>query len=90
MALYEARAGIWDGCGVGTVRGPGLKTMDLSFSKRFNITEPQNLEFRVEAINIPNTPILLSSNVTAGSGATGQITSSQGARNIQFGLKYNF
>ena len=93
--------GTFGTCGVGTVRGPGLHTMDLSLSKKFNITERQNLEFRAEAINFTNTPILNAPSDTLGGSSTvpfnpsnpqgfGAVTSSQGARNIQFGLKYNF
>jgi Carboxypeptidase regulatory-like domain/TonB dependent receptor len=88
-------------CGVGTVRGPGLATADLSLSKMFNFTERQNLEFRVEAINFTNTPIFNTPNTTVpglsvskgnniGIGNFGTITSAQGARNIQFALKYHF
>ncbi|MBV9296851.1 MAG: hypothetical protein JO145_14865, partial [Acidobacteriaceae bacterium] len=78
-------------CGVGTVRGPGLHTVDLSLSKRFYVTEHQNLEFRAEAINFTNTPILAGPGSSENSVTTlGRITNSQGARNLQFGLKYNF
>lgn len=35
----------------------GLKQVDLSLSKRFRITERQNVEFRFDAINAFNTPI---------------------------------
>jgi hypothetical protein len=98
---YAAPAlGTFGNCGVGTVRGPGLHTVDLSLSKTFAITERQNLEFRAEAINVSNTPILNApnpnlpssniSNGNFGNGNFGQITSSQGARNIQFALKYHF
>jgi hypothetical protein len=84
-------AGTFGNCGVGTVRGPGLKTADLSASKRFFITEQQNLELRGEFINFTNTPIL---NTPARSVANpltlGLVTGSQGARQIQIGLKYNF
>ncbi len=76
-------------CGIGTIRGPGLHTADLSLTKLFSITEHQNLEFRAEAINFTNTPILNAPSVGIGT-TLGQITSSQGERNIQFGLKYNF
>jgi hypothetical protein len=87
-------------CGNSTVRGPGLHTADLSLSKRFVITERQNLEFRAEAINFTNTPILnapkavvpgkVVSNGEFGLGNFGRITSSQGARQLQFALKYHF
>jgi hypothetical protein len=82
-------AGTFGSCGVATVRGPGLKTFDFSVLKFFTITERQNIEFRSEFINLTNTPILNSPN--AGLGSTlGLLQSSQGARNIQFALKYNF
>jgi hypothetical protein len=76
-------------CGVGTIRGPGLHTVDLSLTKLFPFTEHQNLEFRAEAINVSNSVILNGPSTTIGS-SLGQITSSQGERNIQFALKYNF
>ena len=76
-------------CGVGTVRGPGLHTVDLSVSKHFNVTERQNIELRGEFLNVSNTPILNAPSRSIGSNL-GRINSSQGARNIQLGLKYNF
>ncbi|MBV8552488.1 MAG: carboxypeptidase regulatory-like domain-containing protein [Acidobacteriaceae bacterium] len=77
-------------CGVGTIRGPGISTVDLSLTKTFPITERQNLEFRAEAINFTNTVILNGPSESATSSTLGQITSSQGQRNIQFALKYSF
>ncbi len=82
--------GTFGTCGIGDVRGPGLHTVDLSLSKRFYFTEHQNLEFRAEAINFTNTPILAGPGDSENSVNLGRITNSQGARNIQFGLKYNF
>ncbi len=76
-------------CGVGTVRGPGLHTLDMSFIKFFKFTESKDLEFRGEFINFTNTPILNSPNAGFGSGL-GLLQSSQGARNIQFGMKFHF
>jgi len=73
-------------CGVGTFRGPGLRTFDLSLQKDFPISESKRLEFRSECINFTNTPILNAPGVWIG-GGFGQIQGSQGARNIQFGLK---
>ncbi len=81
--------GTFGTCGVGTVRGPGLHTFDMSLDKFFNFTEHDKLEFRAEAINLTNTPILNSPN--AGLGSTlGLIQSAQGARQIQFALKFLF
>ncbi len=92
--------GTFGNCGVGTIRGPGLHEADLSLSKAFAFTERQNLELRAEAINFTNTPILgapgisvpgaVVANGNFGIGNFGTITSSQGARNIQFALKYHF
>ncbi len=92
-------SGTFGTCGVGTVRGPGLKTADLSATKQFHVTESQYLELRGEFINFTNTLILNASNssTSARSVATpasranlGYFNSSQGARQIQIGLKYNF
>jgi hypothetical protein len=82
-------AGTFGTCGVGTVRGPGLHTLDLSLNKFFNITETQKLQLRAESINFTNTPILNSPDTGLGT-TLGRISSSQGARNIQFALKYYF
>jgi hypothetical protein len=88
-AFGPAAPGTFGTCGVGTVRGPGLHTLDLSLAKYFKITERQQIEFRAEAINFTNTPILNSP--SAGLGTTlGLVNSSQGARNIQFAMKYLF
>ncbi len=82
--------GSFGNCGVGTVRGPGLTTADLSLNKHFRFTEAQNLEVRGEFINALNHPILNAPDNTFGSTTFGVIQSSQGARNIQVSLKYNF
>lgn len=92
--------GTFGNCGVGTISGPPLHTLDFSLSKTFKFTERQNLEFRAEAINLTNTPILNAPADTLPAGFKGTdpttwsgfglITSSQGERNIQFGLKYHF
>jgi hypothetical protein len=66
-----------------------LHNLDLSVSKFFPITERQKLEFRSEFTNFTNTPILNSPN--AGLGSTlGLLQSAQGARQVQFALKYLF
>ena len=87
--------GTFGSCGVGTLRGPGLSTLDLSLAKFFPITERYNVEFRSEFVNFTNTPILNSPNT--GLGATmGLLQGSGGAnlgnfgRQIQFALKFHF
>ena len=91
-AAFAAPApGTFGSCGVGTVRGPGLGTLDLGLQKRFSITETKWVEFRSEFINFTNTPILnIDYGTQALGGGLGQIQSSQGPRNIQFALKLFF
>lgn len=89
-SYVPATPGSFGNCGIGTVRGPGIATADLSVSKRFAFTEAQNLEVRGEFINAFNHPILYAPNTTLGNTNFGVIQSSTGARNVQIGLKYNF
>ena len=79
--------GTFGTCGVGTVRGPGLSTADLSIQKEFPLRELKRLEFRVELFNAANTPIFNSPN-TFLTFNPGLVDSSQGERNIQFALKF--
>jgi hypothetical protein len=82
-------AGTFGNCGVSTLRGPGLETLDFNLAKYFAVTEHQRLELRGEFINLTNTPILNSP--TRGIGTTlGLLQGSQGARNVQIALKYTF
>ncbi len=77
---------------VGILRAPGYFNMDSSIGKKFNISEKNYFDFRVEFFNIFN-------HVSFGPpgrditspGTFGALTSQIGApRNIQFGLKYHF
>jgi Carboxypeptidase regulatory-like domain len=84
-------------CGVTPVRGPGLNDVDLTLQKTFNISESKKVEFRTDFTNLFNHPILTSPNSGCGGGAgdacafgLGQITTSEGERNIQFALKFYF
>jgi hypothetical protein len=81
--------GTFGTCGVGTVRGPGLATGDLSIHKEFLLREFKRLEFRAEFFNATNTPILNSPSTFLGFNL-GLISSSQGERNIQFALKFYY
>ena len=71
------------------MRGPGLHTFDMTLQKNIPITESKYFEFRAEFLNFTNTPILNAPGVWLG-GGFGQVTSSQGERNIQFGLKFYY
>jgi len=94
-AVTAPAKGTFGNCPVGAFRGPGYKSVDMSLGKSFSMTERQSLEFRVDASNVFNTPIFnfgdeFGGQHTQGAANFGQITSSQGARNMQLGLKYRF
>ena len=89
-ASYQDPApGTFGNCSVSSVRGPGLQNVDLSLAKTFTLFHENKLEFRTEFINAFNHAILDAPNNGIGSNM-GVITKSEGARNIQFALKYNF
>jgi hypothetical protein len=81
-------------CSTGDLRGPRYSETDLSVHKDFLITETRRLEFRTEFINLFNHPILDFAGGIApfqlGSGTFGQISASQGERQIQLALKFYF
>ena len=93
-AFGPAAPGTFGTCGVATVRGPGLADMDFSLAKFFHFTERFQLEFRAEAVNLTNTPILNAPN--AGLGSTlGLLQGAGGAygvfgRQLQFALKFHY
>jgi hypothetical protein len=94
-AVTTPAAGTFGNCPVGAFDGPGYKSADISLAKDFSITERHSLEFRVDAVNFTNTPIFnfgqeFSGQHTEGTSNYGEIFTSQGARNIQFALKYRF
>ncbi len=76
-------------CEVGSFTGPGLQAIDFSVSKSFAIVEHQSLQFRAEAINVLNHPILVAPNSTIGT-TFGLVNNAQGERQLQFALKYLF
>jgi hypothetical protein len=78
--------GTFGTCGVASVRGPGLHNLDLGIEKQIPITERKYFQIRTEFLNFTNTPILNYPVPWLGSDL-GRVNSSQGARNIQFGLK---
>jgi hypothetical protein len=85
----QPSAGTFGNCGVSTLRGPGLHTLDFNIAKYFSITEHQRIELRGEFINLTNTPILNSPTRSIGT-TLGLLQGSQGPRNVQIALKYTF
>jgi hypothetical protein len=82
--------GTFGSSGVGVVRGPGLIQFDLSLQKVFPVHDRYKLELRNEFFNLTNTPHFGAPTMNVDSSTFGQITSSQGERNIQFALKLRF
>ncbi len=76
--------------GPGAVRGPGLQRFDLSLGKKFPITEQKYFEFRGEAFNLSNTPAFNGPVRFINSSTFGEVSTTQGERNVQLALKFFF
>ena len=87
--VSQPATGTFGNCQVGSFTGPGLQGVDFSVSKNFATFEHQNLQFRAEAINALNHPILVAPNSTIGT-TFGLVDNAQGERQLQFALKYLF
>ena len=75
----------------GVLYSPGVTQFDMSFTKSFRVTEQVRVEFRFDAFNMFNTPLLGFPNASIGSPTVGKITSTNGDnRDLQFALKVNF
>jgi hypothetical protein len=89
-AFRQPVAGTLGNSGNGVVRGPGLRSFDLSLQKSIPITESKRFEFRTEFFNLTNTPQFNAPDRSVTSPTFGQIRGAQGERNIQFALKFYF
>ncbi|MDQ6676445.1 MAG: TonB-dependent receptor, partial [Acidobacteriota bacterium] len=76
----------------GQLRNPWAKQWDMSLNKRFNFTERWNAQFRLEAFNVFNTPILGAPNNNPTDPNFGFVTRNQSnfPRQVQLGFKLNF
>jgi hypothetical protein len=82
--------------------GPGYFDLDASLSKSIRFTERYNLDLRLEAFGVTNTPQFFFNNTngtpaggtaagtTLGSTSFGHVTSASGGRTLQLGAKFNF
>jgi len=74
--------------------GPGFFNLDMTVGKKFALSETKNLEIRVEAQNVTNTPSFAvpDANLVLTSGSFGQVLGSTAStsRKIQFMAKFNF
>jgi len=101
VAFSNQAAGLATGGNVGlqTLTGPPTKTLDFSMFKEFNFSERFHMQFRAEALNLFNHPVLNNpdaslgdSRAFGGNGNFGVITSSVAGseRHIQFALRLRF
>ena len=80
--------------------GPNFFDLDATLAKSIRFTERYNMEIRLEAFGVTNTPqFFFTSNGGTSNGTTyspdpkssfGHITSATGGRTLQLGLKFNF
>ena len=77
--------------------GPNFFNLDASISKSIRFTERFNLDLRLEAFGVTNTPQFFfttgngtAAGLTLGSSSFGDITNATGGRTLQLGLKFNF
>jgi hypothetical protein len=76
--------------GVGTERGPGWKTYDISVQKQFPFKERFRFEVRGEAINLFNTPQFNAPVRGVTSATFAEITSAQYERQVSLALRFHF
>lgn len=72
------------------VTGPGYRTLDVMIGKTFVAGERLRTEFRAEAFNVTNTPLLGSPNRSFGSAAFGSITTALDPRVFELVLRMRF
>lgn len=89
-AFSRPAAGTFGNAGVSILRGPSFQNWDAALFKNFRLTERFNAQFRAEAFNFPNHPVLANPVVDPRNGAFGRIQSKSNERNLQLGLKLLF
>jgi hypothetical protein len=95
---FAAPAGATFGnVGRNSISGPGFFDLDTALSKSIRFTERYNLDLRLEAFGVTNTPqFFFASNggtangTTLGNSSFGQITNATGGRTLQLGAKLTF
>jgi hypothetical protein len=84
-------ANTYGNTGRGILYAPGHVNFDTSLSKRFNVMERANVEFRWDAFNLFNHPGFGFPNQNFDSPTAGRITTTVvDNRSMQFSLKFNF
>jgi hypothetical protein len=82
--------------GRNTMRGPGVVNLDASLFRTFKTSERTNLQFRLEAFNVTNTPHFANPNGNVNSSNFGKVLATQTAdalgqsRAFRLGLRFGF
>jgi hypothetical protein len=92
IVLQHAVPGTLGNLGDGWITGPGSFRFDMSASKTIRIAESKSVQFRIDARNVLNHPILGNPNLDINSANFGQIAPDgvTGTRNFQGQLRFNF
>ena len=90
LAFANAPGAALGNAGVGIIEGPGWQVWDISLRKVFKINERFALRFQADSFDLFNHPNFNNPAVTRSNSDFGTITSSQPARNIQFGARVTF
>jgi trimeric autotransporter adhesin len=73
------------------IRGPGQVNWDVSLFKTVSIKEKLKAQFRLEALNLTNTPLFAAPNGSFGSSTFGKITTQVNfSRQLQMALRFSF
>jgi hypothetical protein len=92
ILLQTAAPGTLGNLGDGWLTGPGSFRFDMSASKTVRINETKSVEFRIDARNVLNHPILGNPGLDINSANFGQIAADgvSGTRNFQALLRFSF
>src|SRR5262249_10913587 len=76
--------------GKSLVRTPGAWNVELSLAKSFHLTEKKKLQFRADMFNALNHVNLRGPKGSRNNSQFGRITSADGMRSMQMGLRFQF
>ncbi len=70
--------------------GPGLNQWDMTFSKRFTLSETKNFQFRADIFNLFNKTLFVNPDGNFSDTTFGQVQQARDPRLVQFALKFYF
>lgn len=87
---FSPATGAQGTAGRNSVRGPGIRTLDVSLFKTFDLTRAGAVELRVEGFNVFNTPMYSQPNNVVGDPNFGKITGTRlnSERQVQIAVRY--